>query len=91
VASRPNLSLLTYARVNEIKFSNSGPTKTATGVTIQPRGGGDVITVSAKREIILAAGFMSTPQILQRSGIGPAALLEQANVPLVVDLPGVGV
>lgn len=47
-------------------------------------------TVAAKKEIILAAGAIHTPQILQLSGIGPREVLKAANVSLVLDLPGVG-
>lgn len=47
-------------------------------------------TVKAKREVILAAGSIHTPQILQVSGIGDPALLSSINVPVVVDLASVG-
>lgn len=46
--------------------------------------------ISAKREIILAAGAICTPQILQLSGIGPQALLNRVGIPIARDLPGVG-
>ena len=46
--------------------------------------------MKAKKEVILAAGTIHTPQILQLSGVGGAALLKQAGVPIKVDLPGVG-
>lgn len=90
VASRSNLQLLTGYRVNEVQFDS---TKRATGVTIQARGtpdGQNVQVVKANTEIILTAGYLHTPQILQRSGVGPASLLQRANIPVVVDLPGVG-
>lgn len=51
---------------------------------------GRVTTVSAKKEVILAAGAGHTPQILQLSGIGPKALLQKLGIPVVNDLPGVG-
>jgi choline dehydrogenase-like flavoprotein len=47
-------------------------------------------TVKAKKEVILAAGAIHTPQILQVSGIGDSALLSSIDVPVVVDLPAVG-
>lgn len=90
VASRPNLKLLVGYRVNEVKFDAS---KRAESVTIQERGtanGVTVRTVRANIEIVLCAGWLHTPQILQRSGVGPKALLQQAGIPVVVDLPGVG-
>ncbi|KZV79533.1 FAD/NAD(P)-binding domain-containing protein [Exidia glandulosa HHB12029] len=90
VASRSNLQLLTGYRVNEVQFDSS---KRATGVTIQARGtpdGQNVQVVGATTEVVLTAGYLHTPQILQRSGVGAASLLQRANIPVVVDLPGVG-
>lgn len=46
--------------------------------------------VNANKEIILAAGAAHTPQILQLSGVGPKGLLHNLEIPVVVDLPGVG-
>jgi choline dehydrogenase-like flavoprotein len=49
-----------------------------------------VQSVNAKREVILAAGSLHTPQLLQVSGIGDPALLSKIDVPNVVDRPAVG-
>jgi choline dehydrogenase-like flavoprotein len=46
--------------------------------------------VKAKREVIVAAGSLHTPQLLQVSGIGDPVLLSSINVSTVVDLPAVG-
>lgn len=46
--------------------------------------------VSCSREVILAAGAAHTPQILELSGMGSADVLNQFNIPIVLDLPGVG-
>ena len=46
--------------------------------------------VRANKEVILSAGAIQSPQILQLSGVGPAKLLQEFNIPLVHDLPGVG-
>jgi choline dehydrogenase-like flavoprotein len=46
--------------------------------------------VKVKREVIVAAGTMHTPQVLERSGIGDKKILEAAGVEVKVDLPGVG-
>lgn len=84
---RKNLHLITHTRVNEITFDKH---KHATGVTYQVRDTTEVLQVKATKEVIVTAGAIHTPQVLQRSGIGPAALLKKANVPVLVDLPGVG-
>ena len=89
-SNRSNLKLLTGYRVNEVLFTND---KRAYGVTMQARGtpnGAAITTVKAAQEVILCAGWLHTPQILQRSGLGPKSLLTQAGIPVLVDLPGVG-
>ena len=47
-------------------------------------------TVKARKEVILAAGAVHTPQILELSGVGSKAVLEAAGIPIKLDLPGVG-
>ncbi|MEO1874859.1 MAG: GMC family oxidoreductase N-terminal domain-containing protein [Cobetia sp.] len=51
---------------------------------------GKVINLSAKREVVLCAGAIGSPHLLQVSGVGPRALLEEHGVEVVKDLPGVG-
>lgn len=51
---------------------------------------GPVSQILANREVIVAGGTFNSPQILKLSGIGPAAELTKFNIPVVVDLPGVG-
>ncbi|MGE2730776.1 GMC family oxidoreductase [Mycolicibacterium vaccae] len=51
---------------------------------------GEIVEVHARREVILAAGAVGSPHLMQVSGLGPAGLLAQHGVPVVVDLPGVG-
>jgi choline dehydrogenase-like flavoprotein len=60
---------------------------------MQARGtpdGKNITVIKADKEVVLAAGGLHSPHILQRSGIGPASLLRQANISVIVDLPGVG-
>jgi len=81
---RRNLRLLRRTRARRILFDG----KRATGVEVE-RGGG-VETVSARREVILAAGAINSPLLLMHSGIGPGATLAQAGIAPLHELPGVG-
>jgi choline dehydrogenase-like flavoprotein len=82
---RPNLEVVTGALVSGVEITNG----TATGVRYSRRRGGERVA-RAEREVILAAGAIGSPQLLMLSGIGPAAQLQEAGVPVVHDLPGVG-
>jgi choline dehydrogenase len=62
----------------------------AVGVELRPHGGGAAVVVQARSEVVLCAGAIGTPQLLQLSGIGPAALLQQHGLPVQHDLSGVG-
>ena len=84
VRSRVNLSILTDAAVQRITLEG----KRATGIVF--RRGGDTVTVEARREVIVSAGAIGSPQLLQVSGIGPGAVLQSAGVEVRHDLPGVG-
>jgi choline dehydrogenase len=59
-------------------------------VGVRYRQGGVMKEARCNAEVLLAAGSIQSPQLLQLSGIGPRALLEQHGVPVVVDSPGVG-
>lgn len=86
-AGRANYDLLVEHAVNRVLVDKSSP-NSPPKVEIKAVGGdGKVTVVSPKLEVILAAGAIHTPHILQKSGIGPAALLKEAGIELVVDLP----
>ncbi len=84
--SRPNLRVRTGAHVHRLRIE--GEPKRATGVEYRDASG--MHTAEARKEIVMAAGSIGTPQILQLSGVGPGALLQQKGIPSVHDLPGVG-
>lgn len=89
--------------VTRVRFENDGTKPRATGVDFlegkslyraDPRAGsgsgGTPGSVNATKEVILAAGAYNSPQLLKLSGIGPRAELEKFQIPVLVDLPGVG-
>lgn len=84
--SRPNLHVLTSARVLRVLIDPQS--KLAVGVEYVRNKRRHI--VHARKEVILSAGTFNTPQLLQLSGIGPAAELQRIGVPLVADLAGVG-
>ena len=84
VLKRPNLHLITKAQAQRLVFDG----KRVVGVEYQGLQGKMVI--KAGREVILAAGAIGTPTLLQFSGIGPGAALRELDLPVVADLPGVG-
>ncbi|KAH7236935.1 uncharacterized protein BKA55DRAFT_666687 [Fusarium redolens] len=90
VSQRKNLQLLPGNQVTRILTSKNGSSVKATGVQFAKNRNSAKSTVKAKKEVILAAGAVHTPQILQVSGIGDSALLSSIDVPVVVDLPAVG-
>ncbi|MFY1863611.1 GMC family oxidoreductase [Achromobacter xylosoxidans] len=81
---RANLRVETGAHAMAILFEGSR----ACGVRY--RQDGQVRTLRARREVILCAGALQSPQLLQLSGVGPAALLRRFGIGVVRDLPGVG-
>ncbi|GAA4655718.1 GMC family oxidoreductase [Arthrobacter cryoconiti] len=83
VAEHPNLTLLTGAHVRRLLIADGH----VTGVEFDHKGSRQMIQAG---ETILSAGAINTPEILLRSGIGPAAELRDAGIQAVHDLPGVG-
>lgn len=81
---RERLTILTGALTDVVLFNG----KRARGVRFEHQG--RLKTVEARQEVIVSAGAIASPQILQRSGIGPGAWLKEAGVSEILDLPGVG-
>ncbi|MGE5513873.1 MAG: GMC family oxidoreductase [Bacteroidota bacterium] len=84
VLDRKNLVVETHATVERLKLEG----RRVTGVSVRQRGMARDFAV--RREVILAAGSIGSPQILQLSGIGPGALLQRHGLTVVHELPGVG-
>jgi choline dehydrogenase len=86
-SKRPNLQLVIHALVHRIVFDG----KRAVGVEFSRGGPGDAIErADARREVILSAGAVGSPHILQLSGVGDPSHLGRIGVPVVHALPGVG-
>jgi choline dehydrogenase len=87
--ARTNFEMWTMAHVARLIIEEQADgSKRCTGVQVWAEN--ELVTVTAAREVILSAGSIGSPQILQLSGIGPAPLLQQCGIPVVQDLPGVG-
>ncbi len=81
---RHNLRVVTDALALKVDFDG----RRAVGVSYEH--GGRTIAVRASAEVIISAGALRSPQLLQLSGIGPGPLLARHNIPVVHSLPGVG-
>lgn len=82
--SRPNLTVVTHAMTRRVLLEG----KRAVGVEYER--GGERVVVKASREVLISSGPIGSPHLLQRSGIGPSAVLQKAGVTVLHDLPGVG-
>ncbi|EFE55097.1 choline dehydrogenase [Providencia rettgeri DSM 1131] len=83
---RNNLTILTHATTDTIEFEG----KKAVGVKYYQGNSTTPTVVKASKEVLLCAGAIASPQILQRSGVGPEDVLAEFNIPAVHVLPGVG-
>lgn len=81
---RPNLRVVTHAQVSRIQIVD----KRATGVSLSHHG--ETAYAAARGEVILAAGAIGSPQLLQLSGVGPGTLLKSYGIEIAQALPGVG-
>ena len=85
--SRVNLTVRTHAQATRVVFDGLR----AVGVRYTQGGAhGQVREVRARREVILCAGALNTPKLLQLSGVGPGELLQSLGIPVVRDMAGVG-
>ncbi|XP_076748534.1 glucose dehydrogenase [FAD, quinone] [Xylocopa sonorina] len=82
IKDRKNLYVMKSSRVDKILLEGNR----ATGVRVTLKTG-DSIEITAKKEVILSAGSIATPQILMLSGIGPKEHLDEMGIPIVADLP----
>ena len=81
---RTNLHIETDAQASRVMFEGTR----AVGVRYARHG--ETVDIRANREVILAAGALQSPQLLQLSGIGPQALLREFGIPVIANRPGVG-
>ena len=88
-ARRPNFTLWTRAQATRLCIERQADgSLRCTGVEVQTSRGR--VTAHARSEVLLSAGAINSPQLLQLSGIGPGALLRQHGIPVLQDTPGVG-
>ena len=87
--TRANLSIWTNALVQRVLFDTNSATPTAQGIVFSDKTGARK-KATARREVILAAGAIGSPHLLQLSGVGPGHVLSRIGVAAVVDRPGVG-
>ncbi|ORY61805.1 uncharacterized protein BCR38DRAFT_347929 [Pseudomassariella vexata] len=90
--TRPNLVILLGHRVVKLDWSSTeeGADLVASGIQFQQSRSSPILTAHASRDVILAAGSMQSPQLLELSGVGDATVLANAGIPLVKSVPGVG-
>jgi choline dehydrogenase len=88
--ARPNFELWSSAQVSKLLMTQDADgQQRCSGVEVWT-GEGGYVQVTAKHAVVLCAGSIGSPQILQLSGLGPASLLKEHGIDPVIDLPGVG-
>ena len=94
----PNLHILLESKVIRVLFDKSSPPR-AIGIEYKPNAEHQPEislskpahkTVKAKKLVIVTAGALGTPQILERSGVGNPTILKGLDIPVIADVPGVG-
>lgn len=84
VMQRSNLTVVTHALVHKVLLEG----KKASGIRYERKG--SIVDVKVTKEVILSAGSIGSPHLLQLSGIGPTVELSEAGIDVAHDLPGVG-
>lgn len=84
ILSRKNLKLETGVHARRVLMENGR------AIGVEYERDGQIVRALASGEVILSAGAIGSPHLLQLSGIGPGALLQQHDIPILVDQPGVG-
>lgn len=90
ISARTNLKILTKTTAQKIVFDDTKGKPKATGVEVTCDTTGQTYSVHVKKEVVLAAGAIQTPKLLQLSGIGPRSVLEAAGIDVRVELDAVG-
>ena len=86
---RPNFEMWTSAQVRRLVLETQPDgSQRCTGVEVWT--GQEMLFAQARKEVVLSAGAIGSPHLLQLSGIGPAEVLHRHGIPVKVDLPGVG-
>ncbi len=88
--ARPNFELWTGSTVQRLRLERIYGQLQCLGAEVQTPGGLEKVKLNPGGELVLAAGAIGSPQILQLSGIGPAALLQSLGIEVQHELPGVG-
>ncbi|KAF9451318.1 GMC oxidoreductase [Macrolepiota fuliginosa MF-IS2] len=91
VLSRENLIIASHAFVTKLNVTTTSSGASSSGAVVRfPDGSSATAQVKSNGQVILSAGTIRTPQLLELSGIGNKTLLNKFNIPVNVDLPGVG-
>ncbi|XP_074594941.1 L-sorbose 1-dehydrogenase-like [Brevipalpus obovatus] len=88
-SKRKNINIMTKAFARRILVQKEGK-QNAKAIGVEFEKDGKIIKVYCKKEVILSAGTYENPKLLMLSGIGPKDELKRHNIPLMVELPGVG-
>ncbi|TGO49519.1 hypothetical protein BCON_0208g00220 [Botryotinia convoluta] len=90
IASRTNLHLYPNTMAQRLTWESDTDTPTANGIEVLPNNSSIPYTIRANSEVILSAGALASPLLLELSGIGNPSILSKHNISVVVDLPTVG-